>query len=154
MDDNPFASPEHVEDTDAPPEATPPEPTLPAHRTQARRCILFVAVVCGAMSASMLFGFVVNLTSTYPGTDKSVAEVAPLWLAGLPTYGIGFGVLAWCLVRYRAAIGRWDAPESVGGEEFLDVHTRFWRAVAQVLFVFAAYVIISMVFASMDFSSY
>ncbi len=159
LDDNPYASPENVEhevqgddavDADDVKDA---EPTLQSHQIQARRCILFVALVCGVMSASMLFGFFVNLSFKYPDTGKSVYEVAPLWLAGRAMYGIGFGALTWCLIRYQSAIKRWDTPQSVGSEEFLDVHSRFWRAVAQVLFVFAGYVIIYMVFASLDFAS-
>lgn len=152
MDENPYASPEAVTELD--PAVEPDEdadelrPTLQTHRIHGRLCVLVVAVVCGLMAAVSAYSFWIGLAYRYPGTMQSVWDVEPVWLASRGLYAVGFGGLAWRLVRYQAAIKRWDSPETVGNDEFLAIHTGLWKWAAAVLLAFVVYTTVYMVVAA------
>jgi hypothetical protein len=105
--------------------ATPP--------LQSRWAIKFVAIVFGAIATLSIIGFLFNLTIKYPGTDRPVIAVDPLWMFGHIIRALALGFLAYRLWLYQSAIAQWHAPDGEGTEQFLSAHAAAWKTGAIVL---------------------
>jgi hypothetical protein len=156
MDDNPYASPEDpgevppaedAQDAAIAEDTEYADSTLRTHRIHSRLCILFVAAVFGALSVLSGVWFIVNLALPYPGTNRPVIAVDPLWILGRAIHCVGLGALAWRLAQYQSAIKQWDDAEAIGSDEFLKTHSTLWKTGALVLSIFIAYSVIYIAFA-------
>jgi hypothetical protein len=104
-----------------------------SRRLGSRLSILFVAFVFGAISAFSLMGFLYNLTINYPGTERPVIEVDPLWMFGHVIRGLGLGALTWFLLRYQSEIKNWPGSLGQDAERLVAIHDAAWKAGAIVL---------------------
>jgi hypothetical protein len=131
------------------PDASDWEDNAPSIRREptfrSRLSILFVALVFGAVAALSVVGFLFNLTIHYPGTDRPVIAVDPLWMLGHDVRALGLGYLTYKLWRYQATI-KHERGDSKGAEEFIAVHDAAWRAGAIVLATLLVYAVAYVVF--------
>lgn len=109
------------------------DPSFRNRLLHSRLGILFVAIVLGTISALSIVGFVFNLTANYPGTDRPVIVVDPLWMVGHVIRGIGLGILTFRLWRYQVAIEHWRGSRGEGTEQFIITHAATWKTGAVVL---------------------
>lgn len=117
----------------------------PSHPTRflgGRLSIIFVAVVFGTVSVFSLVGFVFNLMSNYPGTDRPVIVVDPLWMLGHVIRGIGLGMLTYFLFRYRSAIKKCCDLGGEDVERLIATHDTLWKTGALVLGVLVVYALV------------
>jgi hypothetical protein len=113
-----------------------------------RRCfsgrlsIMFVAFVFGTVSVFSLAGFVFNLLSNYPGTDRPVIAVDPLWMLGHVIRGIGLGILTCVLIRYQSAIKKCRATSGEDAERLIATHDTLWKTGSLVLGALVIYALV------------
>jgi hypothetical protein len=123
---------------------TPTDASDPAPANRLRRSrisIVFVAVVFGLVAAMSIFGFFFNLTINYPGTDRPVLAVDPLWMLGHLVRGVGLGWLSIALFRYQSQLRRWVGLDDYVSDSFIAAHNAAWSAGAIVLAVLIVYAI-------------
>lgn len=111
-----------------------------------RLSIVFVALVFATISALSIIGFLYNLTINYPGTDRPVIEVDPLWMFGHIIRGIGLGLLAYFLLRYQSAMKNWRGPIGEDAERLIARHDAVWRTGALVLGALTVFSIVYVLF--------
>lgn len=98
-----------------------------------RWSILFIAGVFGAVAGISILMFLVNLAFDYPGTDRRVIVIDPLWMVGHLVRGFGLGAIAYRLWCYQKALKHWRSSQDADAEKFAQAHFAAWVTGALVL---------------------
>ena len=121
------------------------DPSFQKQLLHSRLGIGFVAIVFGIISLLSIGAVVFNLSANYPGTNRPVIVVDPLWMAGNVIRAIGLGILTFHLWRYQVAIKHWPGPDAKGTEDVILTQAAVWKTGAIVLGLLLVFAVIYVV---------